>query len=100
MADDIQSQIQDILRAMEAPDKAGDVVSRGLCSDIFIADGKAFFSLTVPADKAQIFEPFRQEAERRVEAIEGVSKAMVALTAEKQAGVPSRAPQPAPATSR
>lgn len=97
MADDIQSQIQDILRAMEAPDKAGDVVSRGLCSDIFIADGKAFFSLTVPADKAQIFEPFRQEAERRVEAIEGVSKAMVALTAEKQAGAPSRAPQPAPA---
>ncbi|MCQ0986533.1 Mrp/NBP35 family ATP-binding protein [Jiella sp. LLJ827] len=71
---------------MEAPDGKQDVVSRGIVSDIFIADGKAFFSLTVPADQAQLFEPFCRRIEQQVATLDGVTKAMVALTAEKTAG--------------
>jgi ATP-binding protein involved in chromosome partitioning len=36
----------------------------GLVSDIFIADGKVFFSITVPAARVQELEPLRAAAER------------------------------------
>ncbi|NDW07088.1 Mrp/NBP35 family ATP-binding protein [Jiella pacifica] len=98
MTDDPKTRILDLLRQMTPPDGGADVVSRGLVSDIFIADGKAFFSLTVPAAEAQRFEPFCRAIEAAVGKIESVSKAMVALTAEKAAGTPaprsSAPPQP------
>jgi ATP-binding protein involved in chromosome partitioning len=96
LSDAQKSAIQALLKGMEAPDGKGDVVSRGMVSDIFIADGKAFFSLSVPAAEAERFEPFCREIERRVVAIDGISNALVALTAEKAAGTPSRSPQPVP----
>jgi len=89
----LKDMILDTLRQLPAPDGGADIVSRGMVSDIFVADGKAFFSLTVPASEAERFEPMRQEIERRVSALEGVSSAMVALTAERSAG----GAQPAPA---
>ena len=88
----LKDMILDTLRQLPAPDGGADIVSRGMVSDIFVADGKAFFSLTVPASEAERFEPMRQEIERRVAALEGVSSAMVALTAERSAG----GAQPAP----
>ncbi|MDY8110388.1 Mrp/NBP35 family ATP-binding protein [Fulvimarina sp. 2208YS6-2-32] len=94
MTDDIKTTIRSILADMKTPDGGADVVSRKMVSDIFVADGKAFFSLTVPAKDAEAFEPFRVEAERYVEQLDGITKAMVALTAEKQAGQPSAAPAP------
>ncbi|MFD2236316.1 Mrp/NBP35 family ATP-binding protein [Aureimonas populi] len=102
MSDSVKAAILAVLKEMPAPDGAGDIVSRGLVSDVFIADGKAFFSLTVPAALAERFEPFRQEAERRVSQVEGVSSAMIALTAERAAGsTPARPPSPPkPAPSR
>ncbi|WP_418884963.1 P-loop NTPase [Aurantimonas endophytica] len=96
MSDAQKSAIQELLRGLDAPDGKGDVVSRGMVSDIFIADGKAFFSLSVPAAEADRFEPFCREIERRVVSIEGIASALVALTAEKAAGAPSRSPQPVP----
>ena len=101
MADDLKARIQDILRQMTPPDGGTDVVTRQLVSDIFIADGKAFFSLTVPAEGAERFEPFCRAIEVEVQKLEGVTKAMVALTAEKtgaaaQANGASAARQPAP----
>jgi len=86
LADELKTRILEILKTMEAPDGRQDVVSRGIVSDIFIADGKAFFSLTVPADRAQLFEPFCRRIEQQVATLDGVTKAMVALTAEKTAG--------------
>ena len=110
MTDDPKARILALLRQMTPPDGGADVVSRGLVSDIFIADGKAFFSLTVPAAEAQRFEPFCRAIEAAVAEIDGVSKAMVALTAEKTAGTsaprnsappppqrPAPAARPAPA---
>ena len=41
------------LKTVRGPDLEGDIVSLGMVSDIFIADGKVFFSITVPAERAR-----------------------------------------------
>ncbi|MDX8498294.1 Mrp/NBP35 family ATP-binding protein [Mesorhizobium sp. VK4C] len=90
------------LKTVNGPDFTGNIVDLGLVSEIFIADSKVFFSITVPAARAQEMEPLRAAAERVVKAIPGVANAMVALTAEKKGGGmeapvrPRPAPQPAP----
>ncbi|AMM85529.1 Mrp/NBP35 family ATP-binding protein [Martelella sp. AD-3] len=58
----------------------------GLVSDIFIADGKIYFSLNVPADKVEAYEPVRLAAQKAAEALPGARQALVTLTAEKPAG--------------
>ncbi|MBN9078146.1 MAG: sodium:proton antiporter [Rhizobiales bacterium 65-79] len=83
------------LKSISAPGLSGDIVSLGLVSDVFIADRKVFFSITVPADKAQELEPMREAAERAVKEMPDVAGAVVALTAEKKAGQGSPAPRPA-----
>ena len=88
------------LRTIKGPDFEGDIVSLGLVSDIFIADGKVFFSITVPAARAQELEPLRAAAERAVKALPDVAGAVVALTAEKKGGGMEAAPPPRPAPQR
>ena len=41
------------LKTVNGPDFTGNIVDLGLVSDIFIADAKVFFSITVPAARAQ-----------------------------------------------
>src|SRR5690606_17131225 len=89
----------DKLSTIKGPDFTGDIVSLGMVSEIFIADGKVFFSITVPADRAQQLEPLRSAAERAVKALPGVTGAVVALTAEKKGGGMEKAP-PRPAQQR
>ena len=89
--------VLDTLRSIKGPDFEGDIVSLGLVSEIFIADGKVFFSITVPAERAQQLEPLRAAAERAVKSMPGVAGAVVALTAEKKGGGMEAAPRPAPA---
>jgi ATP-binding protein involved in chromosome partitioning len=84
------------LRTVRGPDFEGDIVSLGMVSDIFIADGKVFFSITVPAARAQELEPLRAAAERSVKSIPGVAGAVVALTAEKKGGGMEARPAPRP----
>ncbi|MBX3582424.1 MAG: P-loop NTPase [Rhizobiaceae bacterium] len=76
----------DRLRTVNGPDFTGNIIELGLVSEIFIADSKVFFSITVPAERAQEMEPLRAAAERVVKAIPGVAGAVVALTAEKKGG--------------
>jgi len=99
----------DKLKTIKGPDFEGDIVSLGLVSEIFIADGKVFFSITVPAARAQELEPLRAAAERAVKAMSGVAGAVVALTAEKKGGgmeaqvrrpAPPASPRPAPPPAR
>jgi ATP-binding protein involved in chromosome partitioning len=90
------------LKSISAPGLSGDIVSLGLVSDVFIADRKVFFSITVPVDKAQELEPMREAAEKVVKEMPDVAGAVVALTAEKKAGqsapsAPPRAIPPRPA---
>jgi ATP-binding protein involved in chromosome partitioning len=93
------------LRTVNGPDFTGNIVDLGMVSEIFIADAKVFFSITVPAARAQEMEPLRAAAERVVKAIPGVAGAVVALTAEKKGGgmeapVPARpAARPVPSAS-
>jgi ATP-binding protein involved in chromosome partitioning len=89
------------LKTVRGPDFEDDIVSLGMVSDIFIADSKVFFSITVPAARAQELEPLRAAAEHAVKAIPDVAGAVVALTAEKKGGgmegrVPPRAPAQPP----
>src|SRR5690606_28930330 len=73
------------LRQIRIPGEQDDIVTANMVSEIFIADGKVFFSITVPASRAKELESLRQEAEDAVRQIEGVKGAAVALTAERKA---------------
>ncbi|MDF1599072.1 Mrp/NBP35 family ATP-binding protein [Mesorhizobium sp. YIM 152430] len=89
--------VLEALKTVKGPDFEGDLVSLGLVSDIFIADSKVFFSITVPSARAQELEPLRAAAERVVKSIPGVAGAVVALTAEKKGGgMEAAPPRPAP----
>jgi len=87
------------LKTVNGPDFSGNIVDLGLVSDIFIADNKVFFSITVPAARAQELEPLRAAAERAVKAMPDVAGAMVALTAEKKGGGMEGAPPRRPAAA-
>jgi len=87
-----KQQVLEQLKRVQGPGGAGNIVERGMVSEIFIADGKVMFSLSVPADQAERLEPLRQTAEAVVKQIDGVKGAMVALTAEKKGGDQGSAP--------
>ena len=97
-----KADILEQLKRVKGPDLTGNIVDLGLVSDIFVADGKVFFSLTIPADRAEELEPLRAAAEKAASGVPGVEKATVALTAEatKSSTRPVRpAPSPAQAAS-
>ncbi|KXF78948.1 sodium:proton antiporter [Paramesorhizobium deserti] len=97
MAGVTREQVVERLKTVTGPDFESDIVALGLVSDIFIADGKVFFSITVPAERAQELESLRAAAERVVKEIPGVEGALVTLTAEKKGGRTSDdAPAPRP----
>ena len=89
-----KEHVLEALKRIPGPDRAGDIVSLGLVSDIVVADGKVMFSINVPADRARELEPLRLAAESAVRRIEGVSGAMVALTAERRPGSSATAAAP------
>jgi ATP-binding protein involved in chromosome partitioning len=101
-----KDSIIEALRRVKSPDLKSDIVTQELVSDIYVADGKVIFSITVPAEQAQQLEPLRQAAEKVVADIPGVQSAMVALTAERKPGSASPPPQggspvrPAPAATQ
>ena len=99
MAGVTKEQVLEQLKTVTGPDFNSNIVELGLVSDIFIADNKVFFSITVPAARAQELEPLRSAAERVVKAMPDVNGAIVALTAEKKGGPTSddAPPRPAPA---
>ena len=59
------------LKTVNGPDFSGNIVDLGLVSEIFIADSKVFFSITVPAARANDLEPLRAAAERAVKSMPG-----------------------------
>lgn len=81
-----KEQILDALRNIKAPEQTVNIVDQGIVSEIFIADGKVMFSLSVPSEKAKEFEPFRVKIEDFISQMNGVKSAMIALTANKKSG--------------
>lgn len=96
MTDVSKDLVLEKLKSVRGPDMDGNIVDLGLVSDVFISDGKVYFSITVPAERAKELDPMRAAAERVVREIPGVKAAMVALTADKKAG-PGSAPVTRPA---
>ncbi|MBW8283972.1 MAG: Mrp/NBP35 family ATP-binding protein [Rhizobium sp.] len=91
-----RDEVLETLKTVRGPGFERDVVSLGMVSDVFISDAKVYFSITVPAERADELEPLRQAAERAVKAMPGVKGALVSLTAERKAGAaPAARPQPA-----
>ena len=83
------------LRRVKGPDLESNIVDLGLVSEVLIKDGRVYFSITVPAERARELEPLRQAAEKMVSEIEGVAGVTAVLTAETDAGKGSPAPVPA-----
>jgi ATP-binding protein involved in chromosome partitioning len=74
--------------------------STGKLSDIVVADGKVFFSITVDAGAVQAWEAIRERAQKAVAALPEVRSVMVALTAERSASAGSaRGAPPRPEAS-
>ena len=97
-----KDKIIEELRRVKAPDGRGDIVGQGLISEIVVQDGKVYFSIAVPPEKAAEFEDLRKTAERAAAMVPGVKTVMVTLTAEKAGakaapGHAAAPPQRAPA---
>ncbi|WP_105374125.1 iron-sulfur cluster carrier protein ApbC [Neorhizobium huautlense] len=96
MSEVTKEEVLAVLAKVRGPDLEGDIVSRGMVSDVFISDNKVYFSITVPAERAHELEPLRVAAERSVRAMPGIKGALVTLTADRKAGSPAPPPQPVP----
>ncbi|WP_295558941.1 P-loop NTPase [uncultured Hyphomicrobium sp.] len=89
---DLKAQVVERLRRVKGPDLDGNIIDLGLVSDILVKDGRVYFSITVPAARAEELEPLRGAAEKVVREIEGVAGVVAVLTAEAS---PGQAPRPA-----
>ena len=83
-----------VLKRIAAPDGRGNIVSAGLVSEIAIKDGAVMFALTTSPKHARSMEMLRAAVEKAVAALPGVSRVMVALTAEREAASPQSQPNP------
>ncbi len=91
------------LKRVKGPDRESNIVDLGLISEIAIAEGQVFFSITVAAERAGELEPLRQAAEQVVRALPGVTGSGVVLTAHAGAGEPrpqARPVRPAPSEAQ
>ncbi len=91
-----KDQVLAALGKVRGLDLEGDIVTRGMVSDVFISDAKVYFSITVPSDRAAELEPLRLAAEKAVTSVPGVKGALVTLTADRKASAEPQA-RPAPA---
>jgi ATP-binding protein involved in chromosome partitioning len=84
-------QVLERLRRIKGPDLQGNIVDLGLISEILLKDDRVYFSITIPAERAEELEPLRQAAEKVVKEIDGVKSVTAVLTAEKPKGAASTA---------
>ncbi len=94
MAQADKRQIEQALEQVIYPGSDKSIVALGMVSEIFLSDSKAYFSLTVPADRAKELEPLRLAAEKATLGVPGVKAAVVALTANSRPSNASKTPAP------
>ena len=71
------------LKALDAvidPGTGRGLASAGLVQGLVVRDGKAGFMIEVPASAAAAYGPVREEAERVLAALPGITRAQVVLT--------------------
>lgn len=102
-----KEQVLAELERVKGPELDDNIVALGLVSEIVIHGGKVYFSIKVAPTRAEELEPLRQAAEKVVSELDGVEKATVTLTADREAGAasggngagPGRTPAPPPGGS-
>jgi len=96
-----KAHVLDELRRVKGPDLAGNIVDLGLVSEILVKDNHVYFSITVPATRADELEPLRKAAENVVAKLPGVIGVTAVLTAEaaRGLGAPGTPAKPGPAES-
>ena len=90
-----KTQVLDALRRVKGPDLKSNIVDLGMVSEILIKDDRVYFSITIPANRAEELEQLRKAAEKVVSDIKGVAGVTAVLTAETSGGM-QRAPAPLP----
>jgi ATP-binding protein involved in chromosome partitioning len=86
-----EPQILEALKAIQDPDRGGDIVALGMISGLVIRDGHVGFSIEVDPARGPHLEPLRKAAERAVEALDGVLSVSAVLTATRAAAKPAPA---------
>lgn len=88
------------LEAVQDPKSGQGLVSAGLVQGLVVAPGRAGFMIEARAGEAELYAPVRDAAERALQAVPGVARAQVVLTAEKSPyqTSPSAPRSPAPQT--
>ncbi len=89
-----KAQVLTALRRVKGPDLESNIVELGLVSEVLVKDGKVYFSITIPADRAEELEELRKAAEKVVSQVAGVETVTAVLTAEVAGG--ARRPAAAP----
>jgi len=92
MADTLADRILGELSQIAVFGMNGDLVSLDLVSEITNDNGKILFSITVPDAFRGDFDPLRDQAQQKVETLDGVDTALVVLTAEVDAPAPVEQP--------
>ena len=81
-----KTQVLDALRRVKGPDLESNIVDLGMVSEILIKDARVYFSITIPANRAEELEQLRKAAEKVVADINGVSGVTAVLTADAAPG--------------
>jgi ATP-binding protein involved in chromosome partitioning len=89
MAEVMRDEVLAALSKIIDPDKGRDIVSLGMVSGVQLRDGHVTFAIEVERARASKLEALRKEAEKAVDAIDGVLSVTAVLTAEKPAQRPT-----------
>ncbi len=90
-----KERVLEELQKIAAPDGRGNLVSAGLVSDIVVNAGQVMFALNADPSHATAMQQLQVFVQERVGKMPGVTKATVALTAERAPQAPARAANPA-----
>jgi len=78
-----KERVLEELKRIAAPDGRGNIVSAGLVSDIIIDGAAVTFALSADPSRIKTMEQLQGVVEKAVRGIPGVTRATVALTAER-----------------
>jgi ATP-binding protein involved in chromosome partitioning len=87
-----KAEVQKALRRVKGPDLEGNILDLGLVSEVLIKDDRVYFSITVPASRAEELEDLRLAAAKVVSEVNGVAGVTAVLTADAAPGQ-ARPPQ-------
>ena len=81
-----KTQVLAALRRVKGPDLESNLVDLGLISEVLIKDDRVYFSITVPASRAEELEELRKAAQKVVADVAGVAGVTAVLTADAAPG--------------